>query len=60
MLKDMLDRKGIEYHMEMDTSIMASKGIGHVPVVELNDGTLLDAMQAVETFKGSGAAHVRG
>lgn len=54
MLKDMLNRNGIEYRMETDTSIMASKGITHVPMVELEDGTLLDAMQAVEAFKGKG------
>lgn len=60
MLKDMLDRNGIEYHMEMDKSIMTSKGIVHVPMIELEDGTLLDAMQAVETFKGRGTAHVGG
>ena len=60
MLKDMLNRKGVQYHMEMNKSIMSEKGITHVPMIEMDDGKMLDARQAIEFFNERGAAYVRG
>lgn len=52
MLKQKLDEKKIEYEMITDQQTIISKGITHVPVLELPDGQMLMAQAALQYIQG--------
>lgn len=58
MLKTRLDKAGIPYTVEMDANLMIAQGIKCVPALALEDGRLLDAVDAIKYLNG-GEANVR-
>ena len=58
MLKQEMDTRKIPYEMVQDSSTMKTKGITHVPVLELPSGQMMLAAAALEYIKG-GTADVR-
>lgn len=51
VLAKKLDRQGIPYNIVTDINIMLTKGIKSAPYLEMEDGTLLDFMQANNWLK---------
>lgn len=47
-LKDMLDKKHIDYKLITDVDYMTKLGLTHMPVLELEDGTRLRYPDAVK------------
>ena len=50
-LKGELNRNGIPFEVCMDENIMAEKKIKSVPVLELDDGTMLNFMEALKKIQ---------
>ena len=47
ILKQKLDSKGIEYKVSEDLSILKDLGISYVPVIETEEGDLLDFSKSI-------------
>lgn len=51
VLAKKMDKQNIPYNVVTDIKVMTSKGIKSAPYLELEDGTLLDFMQANKWLK---------
>ena len=62
ILKDKQDKFDVKYDIEADRAQLLSKGITHVPVLETDDGRMLNAQQALKMIDGlcgKEGSHVR-
>lgn len=46
ILKAKLDAKNIQYDIDTDITVLIEKGIQEAPILELDDGTLLNFVEA--------------
>lgn len=58
MLKERLNKAGMPYTVEIDAELMMARGIRCVPMLETNEGELLDTVDAIRYLSG-GKADVR-
>lgn len=47
MLATKMDEKGIRYEKVVDEDVLASKNIMHVPILETDDGRMMDLAEAM-------------
>ena len=62
VLKDKQDGLDVKYRVETDQAQLLSKGITHVPMLETDDGMMLNVQQAlgmIDGLYGKEGSHVR-
>ncbi len=52
VLATKLDQAGVKYNINTDLNVMLSKGIKSAPVIEMENGKLLDFSQALAWVRG--------
>ena len=51
MIKDILEKRDIPFEICMDIKIMKDKGISDVPILEEDDGTMLNHVEAFKKYR---------
>lgn len=59
MLAQKMDERHIPYEKIMDVDVLEQKGISHVPVLETDDGRMMDLAEALKFITTGGTDDVR-